>query len=89
MSLNPRDVLRATRPGGPTGSGPVKVLVALRCAAADDDVRRRLEGLGMKIDAAVRNKVVGSVPATALDALRADPDVAEVEVSTALRPHAP
>lgn len=87
MSMNPSDLLRAMRPDGAGGQERIKVLVALRRDAADPACRDRLQRLGLAVDGAVRNKLVGSIPAAQLDALRADPDVAEVEPSVPLRPH--
>jgi len=88
MSFEPRDFLRATRPGDaqPTG-GRVKVLAALNRGELDGPSRKRLEALGMSIDAVISNKIVGSLPAGNLQALRADPIIAEVQTSVPLHPH--
>jgi hypothetical protein len=87
--MNPRDLLRATKPGDarPPGGGRVQVLAALNVPGPDADTRRRLEGLGLHIEQVIGNKLVGTAPAEALDALRKDPAVAEVETSVRLGPH--
>jgi hypothetical protein len=91
MSLTPREILRATRPGDarPKGPEPVNVLIALNQPRPDQACRDRLTGIGLSIKSVVDNKIVGTIPATRVDELKADPCVAEVETSVALRPHAP
>ena len=86
MSHFARDLLRATRPGDAAPDDRVKVLVALR--SKGEAVRRRLEELGLSVETALRDKLIGSIAGRDLDRLRADPDVLEVETSVPLKPTA-
>lgn len=93
-ALDPSRVLRATRPGDarPAGAPPearLKVLAALNTPRLDDPTRVRLERAGLSVDRVIGNKVIGTAAPADLDAVRADPAVAEVETSMPLRPHAP
>jgi hypothetical protein len=88
--MNLRDALRSTRPGDahPPDGGPVQVMIALRVAgAAAEQALSRLGGLGLTVERAIGSKVVGSVRSEHLDALKADPDVEEVQTSVRLAPH--
>jgi hypothetical protein len=89
MAMSPRDILNASRPGGarPPG-GTVNVLAALKGDQLDAPARQRLERLGLHIEQHIGNKLVGRAAAECLDAIRADPAVAEVETSVQLKPHA-
>ena len=78
------DHLRDTRPDAAGRSGRVKVLVALR--RTDVTVRKRLEQIGLSVETALTTKLIGSIEGGALERLRADPDVAEVEASAMLKP---
>jgi hypothetical protein len=88
MKRPPRDLLRASRPGGAPGSGKTGVLVAVRPDPSLDVVVARLRSLGLEVEHTVGNKIIGRIDRAALGRLRADPAVAEVEVSARLRPHA-
>ena len=88
----PRDplaLLRATRPGDSRPAGRVDLIVSLTAGAPDADARRRLEGAGFTIERVVGDKVIGSIDSNRLAALKALPQVREVETSVRLKPHAP
>ena len=87
--MNPRDLLRSTRPGAASAPAGVrlKVLAALRIGKLDAATRSRLEKLGLTIHETIANKLVGAIAADKLDALKADPAVEEVETSVELRRH--
>jgi hypothetical protein len=85
--VRPSDLLRAARPGAEEIEGPVDVLLALRVAKPDEPLLVRLRNLGLTIRTTVGNKLVGSIDGEHLAALRADPDVADVEISRKLHPH--
>ncbi len=70
-------------------TGSVEVLIDLNLPAADDPSLERLEAYGVTVDEVIGNKVVGSLPADRLADLRADPQVAEVELSARLKAHRP
>jgi hypothetical protein len=85
---NPLDRFRSPRGAGADVSADrLSVLVALRGDCLEEEARARLELLGLVVDRVVQNKVIGSIPASRLTALRGDPAVAQVEVSARLRPH--
>jgi len=68
--------------------GPVQVLVDLKTRTAEPDCLRRLEANGLALDRVIGNKILGTIAGEALESLRADPGVADVEISSRLRPHA-
>jgi hypothetical protein len=68
--------------------GLVHVLVDLKTRTAEPDCLERLEAHGLTIDRVVGNKVLGTIKGESLESLRLDPAVAEVEISSRLRPHA-
>ena len=88
MALN-RNLLRSTRPGDarPGGGGQVQVLIALKTAKLSSAARERLTALGLSIERITDNKLVASLHSDVIEALRADPDVAEVETAMPLKMH--
>ena len=86
-SDNLKDILRKSNQGLTEKSGYVKVLVALKSSKPDQASLDRLRALGLSIDRVVRNKVIGSIAADRLNALKKDPQVAEAELSVRLGPH--
>lgn len=68
-------------------SGPLQVIVDLHTREAGDGCLQQLESLGLRVNSVAGNKVIGSVDAAELPALRAHAEVREVEVSTRLHPH--
>ena len=67
--------------------GPVKVIVDLNAPSAGDECLARLKDLGLEIGGVTKNKVIGSIDAELLSALRSDSEVREVEISTVLKAH--
>ena len=86
MSTNLK-AIRDRAVGSAGQPGAVKVLVALRVSEPDASLLDRLRGLGLTIDRVIKSTVLGSVPASQMEALRGDAQVAEVEPSARLRPH--
>lgn len=62
--------------------------MGLKVAETDDACLGALRALGLTIDRVVKNKIIGSIAADCLAALRDDARVAEVELSASLDPHA-
>jgi hypothetical protein len=67
--------------------GPLRVLVDLRAAEADEACLEGLRNHGLAVEEVVGNKVIGTVAGERLEELRGAPGVAEVEVPARLRPH--
>ena len=65
-------------------SRTTKVIVALRVAEPDAACLDHLRGLGLSIERVLRSKVIGTVEARAIPALKADPRVEAVERSVPL-----
>jgi hypothetical protein len=87
MKRSPRDLLRASRPGGAAGTAKTGVIVAVRPDPSLEAVVARLQALGLEVEHTVGDKVIGRLDGALLDRLRADPAVTEVETSTRLRRH--
>ena len=68
-------------------SGPVQVTVDLHARDAEAACLRELESLGLDIKSVAGNKVIGSVEAARLPALRGHAGVREVETSVRLQRH--
>ena len=66
----------------------IQVLIDLETRTADEARLRKLEDYGVTVEEVVDNKIIGRLPGDRLDDLRADPEVAEVEISTRLEPTA-
>lgn len=82
-----KDLARASGFSLADRTGIVRVIVDLQTPQADAGDLGRLKGLGLTVRQIVKNKVIGSIDAECLPALRADALVREVEVSTPLKPH--
>ena len=76
------EAFKAERSGGPDN---VKVLVALRAAAPEQECLSRLQNLGLRIEHVVHNKLYGTVARHNIPALRNDPDVLDLEESVPLK----
>jgi hypothetical protein len=69
-------------------SAPVQVLVDLTTRTVEPSCLGHLEDLGLTVSRVIGNKVLGTIAGENLAALRDDSAVAEVEISSQLRPHA-
>jgi len=87
MKLPLKDLLRSTGQNLIGKTGRANVVVDLTTPAAEPECLRRLEGLGLSIRSVTHNKVIGSIAAEQLPALRGDSEVREVEESTQVKPH--
>lgn len=87
MKMDLKDILRKSNQGLTERQGQVKILAALRTPDPDEACLNRLRGLGLTIDRVVKNKIIGSIDAEKLAALRADADVEEAELSVPLKRH--
>ena len=84
MALTPRDILGRDREGD--RRGPCRVFVVLDTKAPDADLLGRLESLGLDVERTIGNKLIGTLAADRLDALRSCPGVLEVELSRPTKP---
>jgi hypothetical protein len=90
MAMSPRELLQQSRLGfAASAAGAVKVFVALKSPTLDSATKYRLDQLQFVLEQTIANKLVGTIPATNLPALRADPSVSETEVSQRLSPNLP
>ena len=87
MTRSPRDLLRGSRPGHAAAAGRIGVIVALRPGHEAAAVLSRLRTLGLEVERTVGDKIVGTLDGAAVERLRGDPGVAEVETSVRLRRH--
>lgn len=86
--MNLKNIARSAGESLGERHGPVLVLVGLNTRRAEADCLERLEGYGLTVDRVIGNKILGTIAGDALESLRSDPEVAEVEISSQLRPHA-
>lgn len=67
--------------------GDVGVLLELDVDEPDEDTLAALRELGLHVTRAVKNKLIGTAPASSFDALENHPKVRRIERSVELRSH--
>lgn len=87
MSPDLRKILRKISPFQASPEDRVRVLVALAVREPDDALFQRLRDMGLAIERIIGRTVIGSILVANLQAIQADPDVAEVELSQLLERH--
>jgi len=68
--------------------GTVQVLVDLNVREPDAACLQKLAAYGLEVSEVIGNKLVGTIPGEQIGRLERDPQVAEVEVATRLKPTA-
>jgi hypothetical protein len=86
--MNLKDIVRSAGESLGERQGSIDVLVDLKTRTAEPECLEHLKkAYGLSSDRVIGNKVLGTISGDSLESLRRDPAVAEVEVSSRLRPH--